>query len=121
MQTNTFSREIPPPTHTPANASCPLHIKSSWLISARLRLDWLRILTENAYWLEYYPLENKKSTPGDCRGAQWLRIRLDFPGGEVVKNPPANAGDTGSESRFAKIPHAAEQLSPCATATEHAL
>ena len=29
--------------------------------------------------------------------AQWLRIRLPgFPGGAVVKNPPANAGDTGS-------------------------
>ena len=23
---------------------------------------------------------------------------LDFPGGAVVKNPPANAGDTGSSS-----------------------
>ena len=28
-----------------------------------------------------------------------LRISLgDFPGGAVVKNPPANAGDTGSIS-----------------------
>ena len=28
---------------------------------------------------------------------QWLRIRLpDFPGGAVVRNPPANAGDSGS-------------------------
>ena len=28
---------------------------------------------------------------------QWLRIRLPgFPGGAVVENPPANAGDTGS-------------------------
>ena len=25
-------------------------------------------------------------------------IILDFPGGAVVKNPPANAGDTGSSS-----------------------
>ena len=24
--------------------------------------------------------------------------KLDFPGGAVVKNPPANAGDTGSSS-----------------------
>ena len=23
-------------------------------------------------------------------------LQLDFPGGAVVKNPPANAGDTGS-------------------------
>ena len=44
----------------------------------------------------------------------------DFPGGSVVKNPPANAGDTGS-SPGQKIPHAVEQLSPCATTTEPAL
>ena len=25
-----------------------------------------------------------------------LKKRKDFPGGTVVKNPPANAGDTGS-------------------------
>ena len=42
--------------------------------------------------------------------------RRDFPGGAVVKNPPANAGDTGSRS--GKIPHAVEQLSLCATTTE---
>ena len=24
------------------------------------------------------------------------RLKRDFPGGAVVKNPPANAGDTGS-------------------------
>ena len=30
-------------------------------------------------------------------GAQWLRLCLPgFPGGSVVKNPPANTGDTGS-------------------------
>ena len=28
-----------------------------------------------------------------CRNEEWLR---GFPGGAVVKNPPANAGDTGS-------------------------
>ena len=26
----------------------------------------------------------------------FLKIMLDFPGGTVVKNPPANAGDMGS-------------------------
>ena len=25
-----------------------------------------------------------------------LKLLLDFPGGPVVKNPPADAGDTGS-------------------------
>ena len=41
-----------------------------------------------------------------------------FPGGTVVKNLPANAGDTGSSPGPGKIPHAVEQLSPCATTTE---
>ena len=40
--------------------------------------------------------------------AQWLSL-------------PANAGDMGlSESWSGKIPHAAEQLGPCATTTEPA-
>ena len=45
---------------------------------------------------------------------------LRFPGGTVVKNPPANAGDMGS-SPGPGIPHAAEQLSLCATTTEPVL
>ena len=32
---------------------------------------------------------------GDDCSQKTLRFR-DFPGGAVVKNPPANAGDTGS-------------------------
>ena len=40
-------------------------------------------------------------------------IYWDFPGGPVVKNPPSNAGDTGSiPGRRTKIPHAVGQLSP---------
>ena len=45
----------------------------------------------------------------------------DFPGGSVVKNPPANAGDTGSSPGPGRFPHAAEQLSLCATTTEPVL
>ena len=30
----------------------------------------------------------------------------DFPGSPVVKNPPANAGDTGFKPWSGKIPHA---------------
>ena len=45
----------------------------------------------------------------------------DFPGNAVGKNPPANAGGTSSIPGPEKIPHAAEQLSPCATTTEPAL
>ena len=43
-----------------------------------------------------------------------------FPGGAVVENLPANAGDTGFEPWSGKIPHAAEQLGPWATITEPA-
>ena len=42
----------------------------------------------------------------------------DFPGSTEVKNPPASAG---FEPWSGKIPHAAEQLSPCATTTEPGL
>ena len=39
-----------------------------------------------------------------------------FPGGAVVKNPPPNAGDTGSSPRPGRS--YMEQPSPCATTTE---
>ena len=45
----------------------------------------------------------------------------DFPGGAVVKNPPANAGENKLVSWSGKIPHATEQLSPCTTTTEPVL
>ena len=46
----------------------------------------------------------------------------DFPGGPVIKNPPANEGDTGSIDPWSrKIPHDAEQLSLGTTATEPVL
>ena len=44
-----------------------------------------------------------------------------FLGGAVVKNPPANAAGHGFDPWSRKIPHAAEQLSLCATTTEPAL
>ena len=42
-----------------------------------------------------------------------------LPGGPVVKNPPANAGDTGSIP-VQEDPHATEQLNPCSTITQPA-
>ena len=45
---------------------------------------------------------------------------LGFPGGAVVENLPANAGDTGSSPGLGGFPHAAEQLGPWATTTEPA-
>ena len=54
---------------------------------------------------------------------QWTFVQndvsRDFPGGPVVKNPPYNAGDTGSiPGQGTKIPHAAGQLRPPTTTTE---
>ena len=53
---------------------------------------------------------------------------MDFPGGEVVKNPPANAGDTGSSpgpgrshmprSNWARAP---QLLNLCSRARERQL
>ena len=49
-------------------------------------------------------------------------VNLGFPGGAVVSNPPANAGDTGLGPGPGRshMP-ATEQLSPCATTTEPVL
>ena len=41
-----------------------------------------------------------------------------FPRGSVVKNQPANEGDSGSISGPGRSQHAEEQLSPCTTSTE---
>ena len=43
---------------------------------------------------------------------------VDFSGGSVTKNRPANSGDTGSISCSGRIPHAEEHLSSCATSIE---
>ena len=48
-----------------------------------------------------------------------LRPSWDFPGGPVVKNPPASEGNTGSiPGPGTKTPHATEQLNLCAATTE---
>ena len=51
--------------------------------------------------------------PGNSQAFKNIYLR-GFPGGAVVKNPPANAADTGSSPAA----RAAEQLSPRATTTE---
>ena len=44
-------------------------------------------------------------------------IIWDFPTGPMVKNPPSNGGDAGViPGQENKVPHAAGQLSPHATA-----
>ena len=42
----------------------------------------------------------------------------DFPGGPLVKNPPANARGHGFDPWSGRIPHTMGQPSPCAAATE---
>ena len=46
---------------------------------------------------------------------------VGFPGGSVVKNPPANSGDTGSIPGLGRSHIAMVQSSPCATPTESVL
>ena len=47
---------------------------------------------------------------------KWLR---GFPGGAVVENLPANAGDTGSSPGWGtKIPYTVGQLGPSTATTE---
>ena len=59
---------------------------------------------------------NVSKTTGVLLKGHW---RGDFPGGPVVKNPPANAGDAGSiPGRGTKTPYAAGPLSPRTTTTE---
>ena len=59
---------------------------------------------------------------GFCTAKETIKkMKRDFPGGTVAKNPPANAGDTGSSLGQGRFPHTADQLRPCATTTEPAL
>ena len=47
------------------------------------------------------------------------KLFQDFPGGPVVKNPPANAGDTGSTpGQERKVPQPTRQWGPLSTANE---
>ena len=39
---------------------------------------------------------------GSCSKGLFKNIGKDFPGGSVVKNPPANAGDMGSSPGLGK-------------------
>ena len=41
-------------------------------------------------------MENKKEGSRQGRCCIYILVVEDFPGGAVVKNPPANAGDMGS-------------------------
>ena len=82
--------------------------------------------------LQDFSSQTRDWTCGPCRGTTGLSGKfliklffklsfLGFLGGSVVKNLPANARYTGSIPGSGKIPHASEQLSPCATTTQPSL
>ena len=50
-----------------------------------------------------------------------LRQNPGFPGGPVVENPPANAGDMGSIPDPGRFHTSQDNLSPCNTTNEHAV
>ena len=56
-----------------------------------LVVQWLRLCAHNAGGLGLIPDQGTRS-----RMPQLKIPQGNFPGGAVVKNPPANAGDTGS-------------------------
>ena len=69
-------------------------------------------------FIEYLPCTNTEIAVGhngQIKGEKW-----DFPGGQVVKNPPPSAGDTGS-ILGPRISHVVGQLSPCTITTESTL
>ena len=67
---------------------------------------WIKTLhfSENVFW---YICETFKNND------------VGFPGGSMVKNTPANAGDMGLIP--GQIPHVMEQLSPCVMTIKYVL
>ena len=67
--------------------------------SATCELGGLR-QTPQSLVPQFPPLQNgviMVSLEGSCKTGDGINNKnRDFPGGAVVKNPPANAGDTGS-------------------------
>ena len=66
-------------------------------------------------------LRGKRLQSAEGGGSIWgndKNVSRDFPGGPVVKNPVASAGEPRLHSCARKIPRAAGQLNPCATSTE---
>ena len=58
---------------------------------------------------------------GDRKKSHLQTLCGDFPGGPMVENLPSNAGDAGSiPGRGTKVPHAAGQISLCATTKDPA-
>ena len=56
--------------------------------------------------------------PSETKSIIRKYLNQGFPGGSVVKNLPASAGDRGSIPGPGRFPCAMEQLSPCAATPE---
>ena len=75
----------------------------------------------NALYSVSLQLQSYTSQGDFCFSNHMKNKYWGFLGDSVVKHPPSNAGDTGFDPWFRKIPHAMEQLSPCATTIEPVL
>ena len=62
------------------------------LLKAKIEFSWLAELCD----LKVVPCWPYCKSLEIWRIGQWLEEKQGLPGGTVVKNPPANAGDTGS-------------------------
>ena len=71
-------------------------------------------------WGQLFCIRSDPRKAKEARGVVWLKACLrDFPSASVVKNPPSNAGHTGSISGWGtKILHVAGKLSLSALTRE---
>ena len=67
-------------------------------------------------WFLIFVSDIEKNTLIRSKAIYW-----GFPGGLVVKNLPASAGDTGSIPDLGRTPHASGQLSLCAATVKPVL
>ena len=85
-----------------------MHFFQLPLFSGKCKLIFLYLM---------HPLSSHRQVFDPCKYLLKTVLR-GFPGGPLVKNPPWDVGDTGSIPGWRTgIPHAEEQLSPCAAIT----
>ena len=56
----------------------------------------LMVTTKQKPTVDTQKIKRRESKHTTIENHQFTKERRDFPGGTVVKNPPASAGDTGS-------------------------
>ena len=99
----------PPTVWYPVSWKPFSHVFCVWPLFLNLSGGRVNPIPVTPWWLDMDVLISKKN---HFQG---------FPSGSVVKNLPANAGDTGSVPDPGRFPHATEQLSPWATTSETVL